>query len=113
VLLFRTYVLERDLSKHTQLVSARSARQFRNWLGDLYWVFNMFVVAKVVGLVRDFKCFVWQMSRASPFALRRQEFVRHAVAGRPCVALVRASLWLLHEDDFLSEAVVCAVFFSV
>ncbi len=53
------------------------------------------------------------MSGASPFALRRQEFVRHAAAGRPCVALARASLRLLLEDDFLSEAVVCAVFFFV
>ena len=71
----------------------------------------MFFVAKVVCPVRDFKCFVWQMSGASPFALRRREFVRHVAACQPCVALARASLWLLMAADFVPEAVVCAVFF--
>ena len=73
----------------------------------------MFFVAKVVCPVRDFKCFMWQMSKASPFALRRREFVRHAATGRPCVALALASLWLLLTGDFLPEAVVCAVFSCV
>ena len=67
--------------------------------------FVLFFVAKVVCPVRDFKCFVWQMSGASPFALRRREFVRHAATGRHCVALARASLWLLFAGDFLLEAV--------
>jgi hypothetical protein len=71
------------------------------------------LVAKVVCHVRDFKCFVWQMSGASLFALRRREFVRHAAVGRPCVALARASLWLLMAGDILPQPVVCAVFSCV
>ncbi len=73
----------------------------------------MLFVAKIVCPVRDFKCFMWQMSGASPFALRRRESVRLAAASRPCVALTRASLWLLLAGDFLPEAVVCAVFSCV
>ena len=53
------------------------------------------------------------MSRASLFALRRREFARHAAAGRPYVALARAPLWLLLARYFLSEGMVCAVFFCV
>ncbi len=101
------------MSKHTQLVRALSVRQFRDRLGDLRWDFNLFVVAKVVCPARYFKCFVWQMSGASLFALRRREFVRHAAADWPRVALARASLWLLIGDDSLSEAAVCAVFVNV
>jgi hypothetical protein len=82
-------------------------------LGDLWWVFVLFFVAKVVWPVRVFECFVWQMYGASPFALRRREIVRHAAAGRPFVALARASLWLLLACDFVPVSVVFAVLFWV
>jgi len=65
-----------------------------------------FFVANNVCSVKDFKCFVWQMSRASPFALRHREFVQHVATGRPCVALARVSLWLLLAGDYLPKAVV-------
>ena len=63
--------------------------------------------------MRDFKYFLWQMSGASPFAYRRREFVRQATASRPCVALARASLWLLLADDFFWQKQWCARCFHV
>jgi hypothetical protein len=54
--------------------------------------------------------FLWQKSGASPVALRRREFVRHAAACRPDVALARASLLFLLACDVLQEAVMCVVF---
>ena len=71
--------------------------------------FVLFLAAYVGVPVREFKCLVWQMSGASPVALRRREFVRHAAAGRPGVALARASLWLLLDCVLLPEAVICVV----
>ena len=73
-------------------------------------VFSFVFVAYVVSPVRDFKCFLWQKSGARPAALRYREFVRHAAAGRPWVALARVSLWLLLACDLLPEAVVCVMF---
>ncbi len=63
--------------------------------------------------MRDFKCFLWHRFGAGLFALRRREFVRHAATGRPCVALARASLWLLLAGVLGPEAVMLMVFFCV
>ena len=51
--------------------------------------------------------FLWHKSGASLVALRSREYVRHAAASRPWMALALASLWLLLACDLLPEAIVC------
>ena len=58
--------------------------------------------------------FLWHMSGASPFALRHRELMRHAAASQLCVALARASLWLLLSGDFFAKSCgVSSVFLCV
>ncbi len=108
--LFSTYVYEKDVNKHTQQVRARIAWQVGRFRRCLVLCFELLFVAYAVGPVSDFKCFLGQKFGASPVDLRRREFVRHDAAGRPRVALARASLWLLLACDLLPETVVCVVF---
>ena len=63
-------------------------------------MFLCLFVAYVVCPVRDFICPVLHMSGVGPSALRRREFVRHVATSQPCLALARASLWLLLPEVF-------------
>ena len=111
--LFSTYVQERDVNKHTQQVRARIAWYVGNFRRGFILDFPLFSVAYIVCPVRDCKCFLWQKSGASSVALRRREFVRHAAACRPWVAMARASLWLFLACDLWPKAVVCVVLLYV
>ena len=63
--------------------------------------------------MKDFICLLLHKFGAGPSALRRREFVRHAAASQPCLALARASLWLLLTCVFGSEAKMLALFSRV
>jgi hypothetical protein len=108
--LVSTYSYEKDVNRHAQQVRTRISWQIGSFLGFLWLDFNLLLCSYVVVPVRDFKCSLWQRFGASPVALRRREFVRHAARGRLGVTPARASLWLLLACVFLPEAVMCVVF---